>query len=534
MKKFTFLFLSMFCMLGTLMAQDDAFTLVYSNPANGATLSKVDVMQLQFSKEVVVTLPEEEIIIKNNDTNVEYKVINGMAYGPNAIMYVQKVGDESVTYISSTDNDGNTDASAIGSYSFTIPAGCITSVDGEAFAEYSSTFTIAEPFSIVKVSPEEGTTTLSEIKITFNQEIASVRIPNSGLSMTDLYWTQFFPIKSDVVISDDKKTVTLELETPITTPGQYFLDIYNDVFTSVSGVKNEYTSLSFNIIDTTPSFSLNYEGGERVQELGDLEITFKNVNEVVIAENADEVVAYLPGGGDCVGAASYADGKITVSFDQEFTEMGEYTFMIPAGMFTMDGVANDAIELVVELFTFSITPLEVVSVTPVAGQVKILDRIVVQFNQNVRLSNDENWQQISREIKMFDKAGNEYILTYNSSSALGDKIEYLVNATWDGYQYVTTPIEAEGTYVLDIANIIVDYASEEYIDEWGWPDTRWHGQGGHCEGSYVWVIDYSQTGIDAVEAENGEQAIYDITGRRVKNMNAAGIYIVNGKKVVVK
>ena len=43
------------------------------------------------------------------------------------------------------------------------------------------------------------------------------------------------------------------------------------------------------------------------------------------------------------------------------------------------------------------------------------------------------------------------------------------------------------------------------------------------------------TGINEVKGENGEvKAIYDLTGRRVEAITAAGIYIVNGKKVLVK
>ena len=42
------------------------------------------------------------------------------------------------------------------------------------------------------------------------------------------------------------------------------------------------------------------------------------------------------------------------------------------------------------------------------------------------------------------------------------------------------------------------------------------------------------TGVEEVVVENEVKAIYDLTGRRVSEITEAGIYIVNGKKVLVK
>ena len=52
--------------------------------------------------------------------------------------------------------------------------------------------------------------------------------------------------------------------------------------------------------------------------------------------------------------------------------------------------------------------------------------------------------------------------------------------------------------------------------------------------SYSFRFGEGTTGIENVEIENTVKVIYDLTGRRVEAITAPGIYIVNGKKVLVK
>ena len=53
--------------------------------------------------------------------------------------------------------------------------------------------------------------------------------------------------------------------------------------------------------------------------------------------------------------------------------------------------------------------------------------------------------------------------------------------------------------------------------------------------SYSFRFGEGTTGISEVKGENGEvKAIFDLTGRRVEVITAPGVYIVNGKKVLVK
>ena len=541
MKKLLLLFVSMFAILGTSMAQDKgeengALTLQYQSPGNGKSVFTVNYVQLEFNKDVEVTLPEGGIVVKNNTTDGIYRLtrLSDNQYLPKnlvILMFEQK---------SVTDKDGKEELVdqyiyEPGDYSYTIPAGCIRSLDGEEFAEQTFTFKVVSPLAIESISPDyyNGTTKLEKIEITFDKAINKVEMPASGLVVVDNYWTPVANVKKEVTFSDDRKTVILELETPVTTPGTYNLDIDQGIFNSEDGGTNEYTSLAFNVIDPTPSFATNFKEGERLKEIGNLEITFKNVNEIKFVEGADAVVVYMPGDGEATGTATLENKKITVTFDQKFTEEGIYTFVVPAGMFTMDGVENEEYSVSVELYTFEITPLEIVSVTPAAGTVNQIDKIIVKFNQTVTLSLDENWQTISYEINLTSE-DKVYKLTYCPSSYnLTDEIEYLVNAQWTGYEYESTPITETGKYTLNLSDVVVDYAGESYIDEWGYPNTRWNGKNGSCEGTCTWTIE--DTGIEEVKSENGDaKAIYDLTGRRIENITNAGIYIVGGKKVIVK
>ena len=52
--------------------------------------------------------------------------------------------------------------------------------------------------------------------------------------------------------------------------------------------------------------------------------------------------------------------------------------------------------------------------------------------------------------------------------------------------------------------------------------------------TYSFAFGEGTTAVENVEVENEVKAIYDLTGRRVEEITAPGIYIVNGKKVLVK
>lgn len=531
--------MALFLALGTAMAQDKdkeentepaVFELKSVSPDPSSPVSTVYYIRMSFTKNIEVTMPEGGIAVTNTETNESIKLTRSSAYDSDVAFMFEQIEVEG--------KDGKTelkdqDISTPGTYTYTIPAGVIKSVDGEEFPETTFTFTVGTPLSVVGYQPWDSTDKLEKIELTFNMPIASVVMPEGGMAVVDYYtWSPVANVKDEVVISEDKMTVTLELDDPVTAAGVYCLDVYSNVFIGEAGQKNQSSTCWFNVV---PPYTTNLQDGSRVKEIGNLEITVNGATEIVLAE--DKVVTAYIGGSDIPGTATLEGNVITVTFEQELTEEGDYMFLIPAGLFTMDGVANEESIISVTLETLSITPLEIVGVTPEVGTVEQLDKIIIRFNQPIALSlSMEDWLQISREI-MLTCGDQTYTLTYDPgfSSNATPELTYLVNAEWNGYEYTSTPITAAGTYTLNLADIVVDYAVEQYIDQYGYTNTKWNVTNYTCSGTYTWTIEEGgDNAIEGIEATEGEQEIYDLLGRRVEKITGAGIYIVNGKKVVIK
>ena len=123
---------------------------------------------------------------------------------------------------------------------------------------------------------------------------------------------------------------------------------------------------------------------------------------------------------------------------------------------------------------------------------------------------------------MDDKGNAINLLEYYNPSLPNTTFEYVLGAYDDEYNVVTTPITEAGTYTLDLSQIVVQYSYD--------PETWMYKASGFCEGTYT--LNHGTTAIENIKAE-GEQAIYDLLGRRIEKISGAGIYIVNGKKVVI-
>jgi hypothetical protein len=145
---------------------------------------------------------------------------------------------------------------------------------------------------------------------------------------------------------------------------------------------------------------------------------------------------------------------------------------------------------------------EIVGVTPAEGEVTELSEIIVQF------SNDKVLPYSN--VFLTDEAENSYEFVLDADHSDYTQARYVAK---DG------AITAAGTYTLDCSQIDhMDMMTGKTINPF--------------EGTFTWTIKAVVDGIQNINAD-ADAVIYDIHGRRVEKMTK-GLYIVNGKKVLVK
>ena len=235
-------------------------------------------------------------------------------------------------------------------------------------------------------------------------------------------------------------------------------------------------------------------------------VTKFNVNKILSGGSVSATNEALFGLVRMDGWRGYDNGKYIDSYGPIVVKHSAQTF---------DG-ANDAfynenftsafrIEEVEEPVEPEIKQLEVVNVTPADGEtIEKLDKIVVTFSENIKIVNLETTDSFP-----IYAGNNKWPVAMASWSVYGSTLTLnLSNA-----------ITNAETYRLRIvAGIIVGTETGAKMSS----DVDF----------YFTITD--TTAIEGIDSEVEKNIIYDLTGRKIKRITTSGIYIINGKKVLVK
>ena len=372
--------------------------------------------------------------------------------------------------------------------------------------EYISDVTTAEytfrdlsaTLNLVKVTPDAPVTVLDNITLEFEDEVVLGAMVQLKLKKG----TDRVAILDNRHASVNGKVVTVSLGTYMQTEvGEYTLEVVSGSIKRASdGV--EYTgTLNFTVTNPFKLVKVTPAETETVEKLESITIEFSD--DIVSKFDATAAVKLWADKDAMNPIVIYnivAEGKVlTLTLTEPITTPDTYRLNFPAKKIVRasDGVEFEGAELkftVVEPFTATVTPAE---------PVEVLDVITIEFSHDIESKFDA-----TAAVKLWaDKDAMNPIVIYNIVAE--GKVLTLT---------LTEPITTPDTYRLNFpANKIVRASDKKEF----------------AGGTFVFEVKEVEdaTAIDAVAAD-ADAVIYDLSGRRVKEITVKGIYIVNGKKVI--
>ena len=349
---------------------------------------------------------------------------------------------------------------------------------------------VSEPVTVEKIN---------KIELEFDREVASVDAnARFKLLKRDESIAQQF-MGNEGMRSGNK--VTFYLMSPISESGTFTFVIPADAIVAADGGKVAETSYKITVVAAPKPSKTSIEVENSLSTFTiafseEIDFVAEHTVEKLEVKAGNDVVAEIPVANIAIDAKN-----LTLTLDKAITPEGttQYTVAIPANFITKKGsttlqYAGGNITVKVKL------PFVLKSITPVSGStVEVFENIVAEYNGAINFVPDA--------------------LSFKLEN-IADKSEIALTATKDG-NVVTFTTDAEvpnGTYKLKNLNYVVDNST--YLAPAELPE-------------YTITVG-DPTAIDGVEAEAENAVIYDLSGRRVNEIVKGGIYIINGKKVLVK
>ncbi len=443
------------------------------------------------------------------DANNRYYYMKGTYNNFNATDDITEIGDAAIWTIVIEDDCTATITNKATGKNISYSTGYNNFESIEGGANLPILYAMRE-YPTLTITPENWATveSITKVVVTCEEGIALNESEELYATYRDPDWNMGLDFGYGKV-SEDGKSVVYELETPLTANGDYMITFPAGLFTlDPNGLavasENESLGLTVDNPNVLELVYANPDGEGTVKSIEYLYFEFSqdifdSVNGAVITDaNGKEYplsVTYTDSWGE-----NTPYNALCLKTAEPITEPGTYTFVLKKEYIYAGTDVRIAEDIT---YTFTIVEgLKVTSISPVQGtEISSINEIVVEFNQEVSC-----WAEA---FYVTGPDGAEYFFTNSYDESIPYNTLRMISET---------PITVAGEYQI--------YVSEVY------PMGSWSDS---FSGIFTINFDGSSivTGVDKVEAE-GEKVIFDLTGRRVKEINKAGIYIINGVKTVVE
>lgn len=492
-----------------------AFTV---EPANESVVDKIDIITFSYSKPInpSYAISDKIKIMTDGGRTLLYELGFDDVKRPEGYEGTDKlciVLDEPIT--------------TPGNYTINVPSGFFNL--GEEFEGASSRaatiyYEIAAPHEGLAITANPAAGTVTEIPATI---VISADCDEAGYENYELVPT---------LVDDKNNSYPLSVELDpvawnavdivlkngaITAAGTYTLTIPAGAITDGAGKSNDELVVVYTISggSDTPELTITPESESTVESLD--KIVFTCEQGIKTSGSEDKITVYNKTTRTEIASFTTADvefndaANVWIEFAEPVTKSGIYEVTVPAGFFAL-GESGDANETMVIYYEIAESqPQEGFDLTvdPAGGNVTEIPATIVLTAVNRLMA--ANSYEILPTLK--DEKGKEYALT----------TEYGVGMNQINIVLADGAIMAEGTYTLTIPTGSIIGNDETDVNK---------------EVVAVYVIS-TGTGIDNIVANAGGKVdVYTVNGANVlRNADAAavkalakGLYIINGKKVVIK
>ena len=520
---------------------------VTSDPANGSKVTSLETVILTFNDfdpSNGIDYAYDEPMVLTDPNGVEHKLSWTNAEFHNGVYNAVRIAlleanDDAWTQI---------DCTTPGTYTLTIPANSVWEYNNQSNIineDLVFTWTVVKPWA-VEVTPENGSTVkvLEGVTVTFPDFTTSDGVAYDGetpLVLTDpdgvahnihpYAVTQYDGAYNaiSVTLFDENNE-----EIDGSKRGTYTLTIpagcIND-YTDETNTNTEFT-FSWNVegIDVT----VNPANGAEVESLKQISVTFGDYQVVDWnwAAVRETPLIFFDSMGDPVQLTidnldidNKSTNTLLITLPEEYTAVGTYSLTIPSGYVVVNTTTQETLDMDLS-FSWKIKG-EPLTITPTPGVVDEIGMVFITFNDiDPNIGIVINQDAYNENPAVFtDKDGKETVIGFRRINQM-----YPTNNTIAITLPVDDNITEVGTYKLFIpANTVYGYLDKSVV---------------YAEDINIeWTIETSD-GIYGIFAGKNEKVnVFTIDGKAVlKNADASDLkqlapgklYIINGKKFVVK